>query len=150
MGYYRLSGGLFNDYRGPVLDYHVHSYSALMYFNQVDYWIVKKTQYSGGDDFGAYTEQLQTDTTIQGYKTFPISEGKKAVILSLGEEMAGNNIEVLDVEEYGNTTEIKIRTFYNKSVEANPVIAIGLNRVQPEIIITDTDGRVYEKASKDD
>ncbi|CDQ39162.1 MULTISPECIES: hypothetical protein [Virgibacillus] len=126
------------------------SYSALIYFNQVDYWIVKKTQYSGGDDFGSYTEQLQTDTTIQGYETFTISEGNKAVILSLGEEMAGNNIEVLDVEEYGNTTEIKIRTFYNNSVEANPVIAIGLNRVQSEIIITDTDGRIYEKATKDD
>lgn len=126
------------------------SYSAFMYFDKVDYWVVKKTHYSSGDDFGSYTEQLQTDTTIQGYETFTISEGNKAIILSLGEEMSGNNIEVLDVEEQGKTTIIKIRTFYNKSIEKNPVIAIGLNRLQPEIVIMDTNGTIYEQAAKVD
>lgn len=62
--------------------------------------------------------------------------------------MAGNNIEVLNVEEYGDTTEIKIRTFYNQSSEKNPVIMIEIDRLQPEIIIMDTNGTIYEKATK--
>ncbi|MEH7402926.1 hypothetical protein V7148_18300 [Gottfriedia acidiceleris] len=53
--------------------------------------------------------------------------------------MTGNNIEVLDVEESGDTTHIKIRTFQNKSIEKNPVIVMGLDRLQSEILITDTD-----------
>jgi len=126
------------------------SYSTFMYIDKVDYWIVKKAHYSSGNDLSLYTEQLQTDTTVRGYKTFTISEGSKAVILSLGEKMAGNNIEVLGVEEQGKTTVIKIRTFYNQSVEKNPVIAIGLDRVQPEIIIMDTDGTIYEEATQVD
>ena len=126
----------------------IASYSAFMYLDKVDYWIVKKTHYSSGDDLGSYIQQLQTDTTIQGYKTFTISEGNKGIVLSLGGEMAGNDIEVLDVEEQGQTTVIKIRTFYNKSNEENPVIVIGLNRVQPEIIIMDTNGTIYQQATK--
>jgi hypothetical protein len=124
------------------------SYSAFMYLNRVDYWIIKQTHYTSGDDTGFYLQQLQKDTTIQGYKTFTISEGNKGIILSLDGEMAGNDIEVLDVEEQGKTTVIKIRTFYNQSNENNPVIAIGLNRVQPEIVIMDTNGTIYEQATK--
>lgn len=121
---------------------------SVINLNKVDYWIVKKTHYNSLDDIRAYTEQLQKDTTIQGYETFTISEGNKGVVLSLGEQMAGNNIEVLEVKESGETTEIKIRTFYNQSLEPNPVIMIGLSRLQPEIIIMDTDGTIYEKATK--
>ncbi len=123
---------------------------ALTYINEIDYWIVKKTQYDLGDDFGSYVEKLQTDTSIRGYETFTISEGSKAVVLSLGDEMAGNNIEVLDVEEYGNTTEIKVRTFNNQSDEENSVIAIGLDRIQSNIIIMDTDGTIYKEAADSD
>lgn len=123
-------------------------YSAFVYLNQIDYWIVKKTHYSYDGELGLYLQQLQKDTSIQGYKTFTISEGNKGIVLSLGGEMAGNNIEVLDVEEQGKTTIIKIRTFYNQSNEKNPVIAIGLSRVQPEIVIMDTNGTIYEKVNK--
>jgi len=126
----------------------VVSYSAFMYLNKVDYWVVKKTHYFSAGDVGSYMQQLQKDTTIQGYKTFTISEGNKGVVLSLGEKMAGNNIEVLDVKENGRTTEIKIRTFYNQSSERNPVIMIGLDRLKSEIIIMDTNGTIYEKATK--
>lgn len=33
---------------------------------------------------GYYIQQLQKDATIQGYKTFTISEGNKGIVLSLG------------------------------------------------------------------
>lgn len=126
------------------------SYSVFLYFHQVDYWIVKKTQYDGDDDFATYMEHIQADPAIRGYNTFTISEGNQAVVLSLGEEMAGNNIEVLDVEEYGHTTEIKVRTFNNQSGKKNPVIAIGLDRLQSDVVIMDTDGSVYEETTTND
>lgn len=122
-------------------------YISFVNLNKVDYWISKKSHYSSGDDVGLYIQQLQKDTTIQGYKTFTISEGNKGIVLSLGGKMAGNNIEVLDVKENGRTTEIKIRTFYNQSSEKNPVIMIGLDRLQAEIIM-DTNGTIYEEANK--
>lgn len=124
------------------------SYSTFMYLNKVEYWIVKKTHYSTDNEVGSYIQQLQNDTSIQGYKTFTISEGNMGVVLSLGGKMAGNNIEVLDVKENGRTTEIKIRTFYNQSSEQNPVVIIGLDRLQSEIIIMDTNGTIYEEATK--
>ncbi len=124
----------------------VLSYGAVMYFNQVDYWIVKKSHYNSAPDIRSYMNELQQNPSIQGYTTFTISEGDKGVVLSLGGQMAGNNIEVLDVTEYGNTTEIKVRTFYNKSPEQNPVVMIGLDRIQPEVVIMDTNGTIYEEA----
>ncbi|WP_245680456.1 hypothetical protein [Bacillus marinisedimentorum] len=124
----------------------VLSYSAVMYFNQVDYWIVKKPHYDSAPDIRSYMNELQQNPSIKGYKTFTISEGNKGVVLSLGGQMAGNNIEVMDVTEHGNTTEIKVRTFYNKSPEQNPVVMIGLDRIQPEVVIMDTDGTIYEEA----
>jgi hypothetical protein len=123
----------------------VVSYSTFMYLNQVDFWIVKKTHFDSDYEIASYMQQLQNDTSIKGFKTFTISEGNKGIVLSLGGKMAGNNIEVLKVEDTGSTTQIMIRTFYNQSVEKNPVIMIGLDRLQPEIVIMDTDGTIYEE-----
>lgn len=124
----------------------VFLYSAVMFVTQVDYWVVKKDSNSDYSDLGSYIHQVQIDPTIRGYKTFTLSEGNKGIVLSLGEEMSGNNIEILDVEEQqGYTTVIKIRTFYNQSNEKNPYITIGLNRAQDEIIVIDTDGTLYEQ-----
>lgn len=124
------------------------SYNALLYFSEVSYWIVKKTHYTSQDnsnDVGRYFQDLQENTIIKGYKTFRITEGNQGVVLSLGDKMAGNNIEILDVKEEGRTTVIKIKTFYNQSQEKNPVVMVGLNRLQPEVIIMDTDGTIYEE-----
>ncbi|MFB6468091.1 hypothetical protein ACE38V_14995 [Cytobacillus sp. Hz8] len=126
----------------------VGSYCVFMYLNQVDYWVIKKMNYASGNDIEYYYEKLQEETKIKGYKTFTISEGNQAVVLSLGEKMAGNNIEVLDVKEEYGTTVFKIRTFYNQSSEKNPTVMIGLDRLQPEINIIDTDGTFYEKVPK--
>lgn len=117
--------------------------SFRMYMNQVDYWVIKENRLAIGtsDEIGSYLSLLQQNPTIQGY-----SEGAKAVVLSLAEEMSGDNIEVLDVEENGNTTVIKVRTFYNRSDEKNPFIAIGLDRVQSDVVIEDTNGTVFKEA----
>ncbi len=120
-------------------------YSVFIYFTQTDYWVIKKSQYYLGDEVGAYFQKLQDEPTIEGYKTFTILEGNKSIILSLGEKMAGNDIEVLDVEEQSNTTIVKIRSYYNQSSEKNPVIGIGLDRLKENIVIMDTNGTVYEE-----
>lgn len=122
--------------------------SFRMYINQVDYWVIKETRLSIGtaDEIGSYLSLLQQNPTIQGHKTFTISEGANAVVLSLGEEMAGDNIEVLEVKEDGNTTVIKVRTFYNRSDEKNPFIVVGLDRVQSDVVIEDTNGTVFKEA----
>ncbi|RAS74523.1 hypothetical protein [Priestia endophytica] len=64
--------------------------SFRMYMNQVDYWIIKETKVFSEEE-ESYLQLLQKDPTIQGYKAF-----KQVVVLSLGEEMAGDNIEVLE------------------------------------------------------
>lgn len=61
--------------------------------------------------------------------------------------MSRNTIELVDVENRDGCTEIKIRTNYNNSTEKNPYILIGINKVEPEILITDTDGTVYKEIS---
>jgi hypothetical protein len=78
--------------------------------------------------------------------TYKVYDNAKTVILSLGKEMAGDNIEVLEVKEDGNTTVIKVRTFYNRSDEKNPFIVVGLDRVQSDVVIEDTNGTVFKEA----
>jgi hypothetical protein len=123
-------------------------YCAFSYFNKVDYWVIKKTHYFSGDDIGLYVQQLQKDFSIKGYKVFTITEGNKGLVLSLGGEMEGNDIEVLSVKEQGNMTVVTIKSYYNQSDEKNPVIALGLNRLQSEVIVMDTNGTIYEEVSE--
>ncbi|RYG71249.1 restriction endonuclease subunit S, partial [Lentibacillus lipolyticus] len=64
MGYYRLSGGLFNDYRGPVLDYHVQSFklsignigitSVPLYTNEAIAGFIPKDNYTFDEHFLYY------------------------------------------------------------------------------------------------
>lgn len=117
----------------------------LVTFYKVDYWVINKEVSLQVDDVDLFIKQLQKDTSISGYKTFTVSEGDDAIVLALGGEKAGNNIEILDVKEQGDRTIIQIRTFYNQSKEPNPVIAFGLSRLKSEIRIIDTDGIVYKK-----
>lgn len=122
---------------------------VVIQLTRVDYFIAKKTPTDAEDEVDLYLEKLQNDPMIKGYKTFTISEGDRLIVLSLGAEMAGNNIEVLDVNERSGLTEINIRTFYNQSLEKNPFIMLVLNRVQDEIIIKDTDGTIYDKVTEE-
>ena len=73
-----------------------------------------------------------------------------ALSLRKGEELKGNSIEVLDVNERNGRTEIEVKSYYDQSTEKNPWIGIALNRIQDEMIITDTDGTVYKKVTNID
>jgi hypothetical protein len=119
------------------------------FLDKVDYWIIKKEKtYVGDNELYSYLDEIQNDTTIRGYKIFNISEGNKAVVLSLGGGMSGDNIEVLDVEEQNEKTVIRVRSFYNQSTEKNPTIIIGLDRIKSQVEIIDTDGTLYKAVDK--
>lgn len=121
-------------------------FSAYTYFNKIDYWVVDKESIQ---DQGLlpHLHNIEGDPAISGFKVFNILEGSKGVFLTLGEKMSGNTIELVDVENRNGRTEIKIRTNYNNSTEKNPYILIGINKIEPEILITDTDGTVYKEIS---
>ncbi|WP_148631132.1 hypothetical protein [Bacillus sp. E214] len=90
-------------------------------------------------------EDLQTKTDTVGFKKFEPSEGEKAIILSLGEEKQGNNIEIEGIEKQGDRTLINIKTFNNLSKEKNPTIIILLDDIEKNVVIKDTDGTVYNE-----
>lgn len=92
-----------------------------------------------------YYDELQTNTHIQGFKRFEPNDDEKAIVLSLGEEKKGNNIEVTSIKKQGNRTLINIRTFDNHSTEKNPTIMILLNKIGKNVVVKDTDGTVYKE-----
>lgn len=122
-------------------------FSAFTYFTKIDYWVVDKVSVEG-QGLLPYLHNIEGDTSIRGFKLFNILEGSKGIFLTLGEDMSGNTIELVDVENNNGRTEIKIRTNYNNSPEKNPYIVIGVNKVEPEILITDTDGTVYNEINE--
>lgn len=120
-------------------------YAAYIDYNQVNYWIDDKTVQDQDGNILAHLHNIETDTSIKGFKVFTIMEGQKEIALSLGEKMAGNSIEVTDVENKEGQTEVHIRTTYNQSEEKNPYILVGLDNEESEIVVIDTDGTVYEE-----
>lgn len=118
---------------------------AFSFFNKTDYWVISKHDYDIDNPMDTYIQEVQNETNIRGYKRFTISEGNKGIVLSLGEEMAGTKIEVLDVVEEDEKTIIYVNSVYNKSTEKNPMISIGFNRLKSVVEIRDTDGTLYEQ-----
>lgn len=92
-----------------------------------------------------YYEDLQTKTETVGFKRFEPSEGEKTIVLSLGEEKQGNNIEIEGIEKQGDRTLINVKTFNNLSKEKNPTIIIVLDDIEKNVVIKDTDGTVYNE-----
>ena len=114
---------------------------------ETNYWVLDKQGTDGYTDSSLSSEYdaLQRNASVRGYSIHTISEGNPAIVLSLGEEMKGSNLEVVNVENENNRTTITVRSFASGSPEANPTIMIGLNELKEEIIVTDTDGTRYPK-----
>lgn len=116
------------------------------YLDKTDYWIIKKeNEYATpGDEVYNYLSRLQAETDIKGFKVIDMADSN-AIILSLGHERSGNSIEVMDIEELNSKTIIHVKSFYNKSVEKNPTVIIGVDRLNSEVEIRDVDGTVYQQ-----
>lgn len=111
---------------------------------QAEYWIIKKNNLINDDPVSLYVEKLEEEPNIKGYKLFEQGEGY-IIVLSLGIEMKNNNIEVLEIsEEYGKTL-LKVKSFSRNSVSENPYVIIGIDKVESNIEIVDTDGTSYEE-----
>src|SRR5699024_6796660 len=90
-------------------------YFALGIFYKVDYWIVQKAEADNVTEVDNYLKEIQEDPEIKGFNTFTVQEGDKLVVLSLGEDMEGNSIEVLNVNERNGRTEIEVKSYYDQS-----------------------------------
>ena len=114
---------------------------------ETSYWVLDKQGVDEYTDSSLSSEydSLQRNASVRGYSVQTISEGNPAIVLSLGEEMKGANLEVVSVENENDRTTIMVRSFSNGSTEANPTIMIGLDELKEEIIVTDTDGTRYLK-----
>jgi hypothetical protein len=120
------------------------SYVGLDRFNGSSFEIDEKDERLD-PDLKNYYEYLQVHTDVKGFKAFDAYADDKAIILSLGGENKGNSLEVLNVENKGGRMIVNIRTFENQSSEKNPAIIILLDKLEPNIVIKDTDGTVYKE-----
>src|SRR5699024_12394515 len=77
--------------------------SDLGIFYKVDYTVIPKRALDNGDQVDDYIRAVQDHPKVRGFNTFTVEEGDKLVILSLGEDMEGNSIEVLDVKDRKST-----------------------------------------------
>ena len=112
---------------------------------ETSYWVLDKQGVDEYTDSSLSSEyySLQRNASVRGYSVHTISEGNPAIVLSLGEEMKGANLEVVSVENENERTTITVRSFSNGSTEVNPTIMIGLDELKEEVIVTDTDGTRY-------
>ncbi|WP_066185664.1 MULTISPECIES: hypothetical protein [Gracilibacillus] len=120
------------------------SYIGLEELNGRSFTVAAKEE-SLDPDLKTYYEHLQEHPGIEGFKTFNTYGDDKAMILSLGEEKAGNSIEVLSVERKSARMIVHVRTFENQSTEANPSIIILLDSLEPNVDVMDTDGTLYHE-----
>ncbi|GGH87766.1 membrane-bound ClpP family serine protease [Pullulanibacillus pueri] len=121
--------------------------TSFVYINKPGYWIIKKENpyTTTQDNVYSYYKELQTNPDIKGFKVMNITEGRKAIVLSLGKERTGDSLEVTNLKEQYEKTTLTVRSFYNKSTEKNPTIIVGVDRLQPHIEIRDVDGTIYKK-----
>ncbi|MGE7879759.1 hypothetical protein [Peribacillus muralis] len=92
-----------------------------------------------------YYEELQVKTDTQGFKRLEPNNGEKVIVLSLGKEKQGNNIEVTGIEKQGDRTLINVKSFYNQSTEKNPTIIILVDKLGKNVVVQDADGTDYEE-----
>lgn len=123
----------------------VFSYTTLSSFNDTEFVVAAKDG-NFSPDINKYYDHLQENTDIKGFKIFNSYEDEKAIVLSLGGEKKGNNIELVGVEKRGKRIDVTVRTFENKSTENNPTILIFASKLKNdnELIVKDTDGTVYK------
>lgn len=122
----------------------VFAYEILEQYNGTNFVVAAKDERLDAD-LKSHYEWLQVRADVKGFKTFEMYEGEKAIVLSLGEEKVGNNIEVLGVEKRSGQTIVKIKTFENKSTEKNPSIIIYFEKLEPNMMVMDTDGTIYNE-----
>jgi hypothetical protein len=96
--------------------------------SEKSWWVLQNNQLDNTPEIQSYVNELQSDKKeYKGYKVFTISEGKKAVVISLGRE--GNELELAEVHTSSKDTAITVKESSQSSKVANPYIVVGLDEI---------------------
>lgn len=102
----------------------------VIYLDQ-GYWIIDK-----GTEISLAEEESH-------YKVSTISEGKKKVVLTLGNEYSGKEIEVESISKWGST-KITVKIIKGEDENKSPYIEIGLDEINKPLKVQTTNGVVFE------
>lgn len=104
---------------------------GMMIYSDKGYWVIHQGETSG---------------EMEGYKTSTILEGRKEVLLMLGEEYLGKEIEIKKVSRRG-PTEITVEIVNSENKNKSPYIRIGLDKINEPLKVQTTDGVIFESIS---
>ncbi|MGF3104663.1 hypothetical protein [Rossellomorea sp. DUT-2] len=107
----------------------------LLIFSDDNHWIIDEgsTKFVQGEDreFENY------------YRVTTISEGRKQVTLTLGEEYLGKDIDVKKVRQKGGT-EILVEIGEGEQPNQTPYIMIGIDEIKEPLSVKTTEGVTFE------
>ncbi|MEC1732372.1 hypothetical protein P4T79_06515 [Bacillus mojavensis] len=114
---------------------------------QSSYWVLEKDRIGeGSSELELYANYLQTHDDVKGYQVFTILEGRKMVIVSLGNSENDKKLDVSDVKFSPKETIITVkRKPALKAIEKNPYILIGLDKIEGDLIVQDESGDRFEE-----
>lgn len=101
---------------------------GLMFYSDKGYWII---------------EQGATNEGEEGYIVSTIQEGRKEVLLILGEEYLGKEIKVKKVSRRG-PTKIILEIIEGENKNKSPYIRIGLDEINEPLKVQTTDGVIFD------
>lgn len=109
----------------------------LIIYVDSNFWIIDKGVMT-------YVEEDEQSISIENsYRVSTISEGKKAIYLSLGKEYLGKKIEVESVSEWG-PTEITVKIVEGNHSNKVPYLKIGVDEINEPLLVETTDGVVIQ------
>lgn len=88
-----------------------------------------------------------SETSIQGYQTSTILEGRKMLAIYLGEKYKGKKIEVKKVDQRG-TTIVTLAIQEGGKEQEVPFIKVGLDTIKDPLVVKTTDGEVLDPLNK--
>lgn len=92
-------------------------------------------------------DQGETNGNEEGYSVSTISEGRKEVLLMLGEEYIGKEVNVKKVTKRG-ATHIIVEIVEGENKHKAPYIRIGLDEIKEPLKIETTEGKTFNEIVK--
>ncbi|MFD2922716.1 hypothetical protein ACFS6F_03035, partial [Halobacillus naozhouensis] len=106
-------------------------------------WVLEKSRLGEVDEIETYVTKLQNNSDTRGFKVFTISEGKKMVVVSSGNE--NKSLELDNVDIVSGDTKITLSESKKKNSENNPYIMVGLGAIEGELSVENVDGNSFEE-----
>ncbi|WFT74186.1 hypothetical protein [Halobacillus naozhouensis] len=106
-------------------------------------WVLEKSRLGEVGEIETYVTKLQNNSDTRGFKVFTISEGKKMVVVSSGNE--NKSLELDNVDIVLGDTKITLSESEKKNGENNPYIMVGLGAIEGELSVENVDGNSFEE-----